>query len=240
MLVSVPTDIGVAPPFQGIREVRGQDAVADSIVDVQLQKGSVGRLALLLGHIGHVGGVPVLGLLNDRQAMLTAQFICGGSHDRIVVGGWTAELLAVLEAHAVDDVVGVEMVVIPMAGHQHLESVSPQPLGQLHAEGVALFRRDLPRLKAHIAVIGNDPAGLAVAAFGLGHALVGQLGQAVHTADEVALLGLGWILGVIHELAQIVCVGILGLVGVRGIIQHILDRVVNRPNGCDRHHAPPW
>ena len=200
----------------------------------------MGRLALLLGHIGHVGGAPVLGLLNDRQAMLTAQFICGGSHDHIVVGGRTAELLTVLETHAVDDVVGVEVVVIPMAGHQHLVLLSPQPFGQLHAEGVALFGGDLPRLEAHIAVVGNDPARLAVAAFGLGHALVGQLGQAVDTADEVALLGLGRILGVVHELAQIVCVGILGLVGIGGVVQHVLDRVVNRPNGCDRHYAPPW
>ena len=100
------------------------------------------------------------------------------------------------------------MLVISMTCNQYLILVAPQSLGKLHSERVALLGCNHTGLEAHIAVVGYDTAVLAVPPLGLHHSLIGKLGQAVHSADQIPLFRLVGILGVIHQAKEIFFVGV--------------------------------
>ena len=67
------------------------------------------------------------------------------------------------------------MVFICVGGNHCLELLSKQFLCQLHANLVGHFRRDLPRLKALLQVVGQPAALFAKAQLGAYHLIGGGL-----------------------------------------------------------------
>ena len=59
--------------------------------------------------------------------------------------------------------------------------------------------------------------------------IIGKLGQAVDSADQIPLFRLIGIFGVIHQATEIFFIRVLGLFGIGSIIQSILDRPMHRP-----------
>ena len=59
----------------------------------------------------------------------------------------------------------VEMFAVLMSGYNHLKTLSPQSLCKFNPYLVAPLRGYLTGLKAHIPVVSNDAAGLAVSPF---------------------------------------------------------------------------
>ena len=96
----------------------------------------------------------------------------------------------------------MNMACVQVRGHKDLKTVAPQGLRQLHTDAVRLLWRDLASGKGLVAVIGDDPAFLVPALFGLLHLVAGKFRVAVDAGHKQLALGFEIVGGVIHHVPQ--------------------------------------
>lgn len=94
-----------------------------------------------------------------------------------------AQLLSVQKGNGVDRNVVVQMVFIQMSTDDHLEPLTEQPFGKLHADGMGLLWGQLTRLERLDDMIALHAARLVVAPLGALHIAAGVLhATAIQTA----------------------------------------------------------
>lgn len=106
-----------------------------------------------------------------------------------------------------------------------MKPIPPQPPGQFHADLMGLLRRDLAGSEGLVAVVGDNPALLALLLFHHLHFIPGDLRGAVDTADIVLPLRLVVLGGVVHYVPEALQVlggkgGVFRLVRVSGVAHH--------------------
>ena len=142
----------------------------------------------------------------------------------------------------------VAAVGVQVDGYQHLEAITPQPLGQFHPDGVTLLRRDLAGTETLVGMEGHRTAGLAELLLGQFHLLAGNLRDTVDTADKQLAFpsGLSIIGGILQYVAQIVLarrqtgqVRQAGLFFVSGIAYDRIQTPFHGPDLGDSHLLIP-
>ena len=105
---------------------------------------------------------------------------------------------------------------------------------------MGLLRRDLAGSEGLVAVVGDNPALLAVLLFHHLHFIPGNLRGTVDTTDIVLPLRLVVLGGVVHYVPEALQVpggkgGVFRLVRVGGIAYHPAQIALDLPNGGGRH-----
>ena len=183
-------------------------------------------------------GLFAAGLLNHREGVFPAQLV-GNSSQVLILTPALLVLFAVHIGHRIDDEVVVQAVGVQMGGHQHLEPPAPHPAGQLHPDGVALFRGHLPGLETLVGVHRHHALGLAELPLHRPHIRPGGFRAAMNARHQLGAFrqgGLGVVPGIVQRLSQ---TAVLGLVRVGGVVHHPAQAVPYRPNFSGRQRHPP-
>lgn len=115
--------------------------------------------------------------------MLPAQFVRNFLYLLKIGFHIAAQLLAVQKGHRIDCDVVMQVVLIQMRTDDHLEPLTEQPPGKLHANGVGLLRGQLTRFERLDDMIALHAARLVVAPLGALHIAAGVLhAAAIQTA----------------------------------------------------------
>lgn len=115
--------------------------------------------------------------------MLPAQFVRNFLYLLKIGFHIAAQLLSVQKGHRIDCYVVMQVVLIQMRTDDHLEPLTEQPPGELHANGVGLLRGQLTRFERLDDVIALYAARLVVAPLGALHIAAGVLyATAIQTA----------------------------------------------------------
>lgn len=124
----------------------------------------------------------------------------------------------------------MQVVFIQMGADDHLKPLTEQALGELHANGVGLFRGQFSRFERLDDVIALYAARLVVAPLGALHITTGVLyTAAIQTAFKQSLLGFVWVYCVVDHAIQ----RCLLLVG--GILDGFLEPCADGKNFGDCH-----
>lgn len=162
--------------------------------------------------------------------MLPAQFV--GNFLYLLKVGFhvAAQLLSIQKGHGIDCDVVVQVVFIQMGADDHLEPITEQPLGKLHADGMGLLRGQLTRLERLDDMIALHAARLVVTSFGALHIAAGVLhAAAIQTAFKQLLLGLVGVHSIVDHAVQ------RGLLLVSGILDGFLKPCADCKNFGDCH-----
>lgn len=89
---------------------------------------------------------------------------------------------------------------VQVCGNDNFKAVAPQLLCQLHADLVALIRRDFARLEALRGMKGHVAAGLSVPLLGHGHLLCRRFGNAIDAGYITEMVGLVRVFGIVQHL----------------------------------------
>lgn len=117
--------------------------------------------------------------LYHRQSLGPAEGI-GSAAQFPVLAAALLVLFAIHIGHCVDDKVVVQAVGVHVGGHQHLETPAPHLSGQLHPDGVALFRGYLAGLETLVGVHRHHALGLAELPLHRPHIRPGGFGAAMN------------------------------------------------------------
>lgn len=164
-----------------------------------------------------------------RQSLSLAQGV-GSAAQFPVLAAALLVLFAIHIGHRVDDKVVVQAVSVHVGGHQHLESSAPHLPGQLHPDGVALFRGYLAGLETLIGVHRHHALGLTELPLHRPHIRPGGFGAAVDARHQMRAFrqgGLGVVPGVVQRLGQGT---VFGFLRVGGIVHHPAQVVPHRPD----------
>ena len=114
-----------------------------------------------------------------------------------------AQLFSVQKGHRIDCYVVMQVVLIQMRTDDHLEPLTEQPPGKLHANGVGLLRGQLTRFERLDDMIALHAARLVVTPFSALHITAGVFhAAAIQTAFKQSLLGLIWVYSVVDHAVQ--------------------------------------
>lgn len=119
--------------------------------------------------------------LYHRQPLGPAQGVRSAAQFPVLAAALLV-LFAIHIGHRVDDKVVVQAVGVHVGGHQHLETSAPHLPGQLHPDGVALFRGYLAGLETLVGVHRHHALGLAELPLHRLHIRPGGFGAAVDAA----------------------------------------------------------
>lgn len=162
--------------------------------------------------------------------MLPAQFVRNFLYLLKIGFHIAAQLLSVQKGHRIDCYVVMQVVLIQMRTDDHLEPLTEQPFGELHADGVGLLRGQLTRFERLDDVIALYTARLVVAPLGALHIAASVLhAAAIQTAFKQSLLGLIWVYGVVNHAVQ------RGLLLIGGILDGFLKTGTDGKNFGDCH-----
>lgn len=135
--------------------------------------------------------------------MLPAQFVRNFLYLLKIGFHIATQLLSVQKGHRIDCYVVMQVVLIQMRTDDHLEPLTEQPPGKLHANGVGLLRGQLTRFERLDDVIALYAARLVVAPLGALHITAGVFhAAAIQTAFKQSLLGLIWVYSVVDHAVQ--------------------------------------
>ena len=166
--------------------------------------------------------------------MLPAQFVRNFLYLLKIGFHIAAQLLSVQKGHRIDCYVVMQVVLIQMRTDDHLEPLTEQPFGKLHADGMGLLGGNLAWLKRLDNVIALYTAGLVVAPFGALHIPGGVFNTfTVQTAFKQPFLGFIRVDGVFNH------AGKSGLFLVSGILNGFLKPAVYGEHFGDRHIRTP-
>ena len=128
---------------------------------------------------------------------------------------------------------------IQMGSDDDLIFVTPHLPCRFQADGMGFFRRDLAGFEALESMVGHIPTQLAKAALGSHHVPIRVLFGAVDGADEHPSVGFLIIFCICQNPVQIIVqiLGIGGLVRVFGVVDHIFEVALYRPESCCSDNA---
>ena len=173
----------IAHLAQDAGQISGRFAAQDGQINVLAHDVIPGGLSGFLGQIEVTRHSVGILFVYHRKPLLPAKFIRGVLQGTVGLFAVVVPF-AVHKGHRVDDEVAVAAVGVQVGGYQHLEAITPYPLGQFHSDGVTLLRRDFTGAETLVGVKGHRAAGLAELLFGQLHLLAGNLRDTVDTADE--------------------------------------------------------
>ena len=154
------------------------------------------------------------------------------------------EAPAVGEGDRVDDEVVVQMCLVQVRGHHHLEPRAPQLLRERHPDFVRGLGVRLAGRERLVAVERDDAALLAVLPLGGVHLGERRLGQAVDAGDVALLLGLAGVRGVEDRGANALAFPLvgraLGLGWVLRVAQHAGEPPLHLPYRSDGQFSPSF
>ena len=167
---------------QTVQKGRKVERLPDYIINVPAYLLPDGRL-LGLGRLPFLMAFSFAFRQNDGQTVFAAQVV---RHllDFFEVGFHiAAQLLSIQKRHGIDCDVVMQVVFIQMGADDNLEPFPEQPLGELHANGVGLFRGQLTRLERLDDVVALYAAHFVIAPLGALHVTAGVLhAAAIQTA----------------------------------------------------------
>ena len=142
--------------------------------------------------------------------------------------------------NGIDNKVVMQALRIQMGRHNHLESIAPHLLRQLHADFMCLLWRDLACLKALESVVADYFALVVPLCFGYHHLVPCRRRVAVYARDKKLLLGLVTVGGILHHIAHRLQVGFAvfgvgGLFWVLGVVDRMVEPALYVPDFADRH-----
>ena len=167
--------------------------------------------------------------LYHRQPLCPAEGV-GSAAQFPVLAAALLVLFAIHVGHRVDDKVVVQAVGVHVGGHQHLKPSAPHLPGQLHPDGVALFRGYLAGLETLVGVHRHHALGLAELPLHRPHIRPGGFGAAMNARHQMRGFlqgGLGVVPGVVQRLGQ---GAVFGFLWVGSIVHHPAQVVPYRPD----------
>ena len=123
----------------------------------------------------------------------------------------------------------MQMFLVQVGRDNDLESVTPHLPRQLHAKRMALFRRDLPRLEALVAVPGNVAVLLTVTLFCQDHLLEGNVLLAVDGGDELAVSSFSRVLGISKHVEEILQIRLYRFLWILHIVHQVFEPSLDMP-----------
>ena len=131
------------------------------------------------------------------------------------------------------------MTLVQVGGNDDLKFIAPHLTGQFHADLMAPFRGDFPRLEALIAVPGDIVVLLAISLFRQNHLLKRRLFQAVDSGDIGAIRCFLWVLDVRKYVEKVLGALGYGFLRVFNVGDQVTEPPLDVPQAGGRHHATP-
>ena len=152
---------GIAEGLKGTDKLRVGEAMLDGRIHIPADLSAHGLPSLLLGlDLPDVAGLPSLRVLDNRQAVLSAEAV--GCFAHLAVGVLAIVIPLLIKARGRKRVMIVDMASVTMSGNHNGEVISPQLVSQLDSDLMGGLGIHLTRLEALIGMIGNRQ-GLALA-----------------------------------------------------------------------------